>query len=69
MNAFLLSLMLGFGQGSIPLGIFSDVEDCVQTAVRIQEVQALKDEHDLWCIPIKLEKGYANHEGGEVELL
>lgn len=69
MNAFLLTLMLGFNQGSIPLGIFSDVQDCVDTAIRIQEVRALQDEHDLWCIPIDLKSGYANQDGGVVEIL
>ena len=67
MTGFLLAIMLsgavGGNSGSIPLGLFSDVQDCITTANAIVEADILKDEHDVWCIPVKIEGGYANGEG------
>lgn len=73
MNAFLLALMISSVTGntaeSIPLGIYSDVQDCVATAHKIIDADVLKDEHDVWCIPVKLQDGYANQDGGSVQPL
>ena len=67
MHGFLLAIMIsgavGGNAGSIPLGLFSDVQDCIDTANKITDADILKDEHDLWCIPVKIQDGYANGEG------
>ena len=72
MNGFLLAIMIssatGMQQDSIPLGLFTDVQDCIHTASRIVDSGILKDEHDVWCIPVKIQDGYANGEG-ELEQL
>jgi len=72
MNGFLLAIMIssatGMQQDSIPLGLFTDVQDCIHTASRIVDSGILKDEHDVWCIPVKIQDGYANGDG-ELEVM
>lgn len=72
MSGFLLAIMISGAvsgtSGSVPLGLFSDVQDCIDTAAMITDADILKDEHDLWCIPVKIQDGYASGEG-DLEIL
>ena len=72
MTGFLLAIMIsgavGNTTGSIPLGLFTDVQDCITTASKIIDSNILKDEHDVWCIPVKIQDGYANGDG-ELEVM
>ena len=67
MHGFLLAIMISGAVGnnseSIPLGLFTDVQDCITTASKIIDSGILKDEHDVWCIPVKIQEGYANGDG------
>lgn len=67
MTGFLLAIMVSSAVGntnsSIPLGLFSDVQDCITTASKIVDSDIMKDEHDVWCIPVKIQDGYASGDG------
>lgn len=67
MHGFILFLMLTIQQGflekdvEIPLMRFTDVQDCIQAAIALQEAEYITD-GDLLCGPVIFKDSYANME-------